>query len=238
MNPIGLAMTAIVGAAYLIYRYWEPIKGFFLNLWGRIKATFQGGIGSIGKAILDWSPLGLFYKAFASVASYFGVELPGSFTEFGANLIGSLVSGLTGRLAAARDTIVNFGKSIKGWFTSTLGIASPSKVFAGFGDNIAQGAAAGIGRTAPLSARASKDMAQEAAHAAVATSVAPPGAGGARPSPSGGGGSTNITFSPTINLSGGGAGIKEQVTEALKLSLHELEQMMSRVAARQTRTAY
>ena len=29
MNPIGLVITAIAGAAYLIYRYWEPIKGFF-----------------------------------------------------------------------------------------------------------------------------------------------------------------------------------------------------------------
>lgn len=30
MNPIGLVITAIAGAAYLIYRNWEPISGSFL----------------------------------------------------------------------------------------------------------------------------------------------------------------------------------------------------------------
>jgi hypothetical protein len=29
MNPIGLLITGIAVSAYLIYRYWEPIKGFF-----------------------------------------------------------------------------------------------------------------------------------------------------------------------------------------------------------------
>lgn len=32
MNPIGLAVAAIAGAAYLIYSNWEPIKMWFLNL--------------------------------------------------------------------------------------------------------------------------------------------------------------------------------------------------------------
>jgi TP901 family phage tail tape measure protein len=32
-NPIGLAAAAIAAAAVLIYKYWEPIKGFFIGLW-------------------------------------------------------------------------------------------------------------------------------------------------------------------------------------------------------------
>lgn len=32
-NPIGLAITAIAVAALLIYKYWEPIKAFFIGVW-------------------------------------------------------------------------------------------------------------------------------------------------------------------------------------------------------------
>ncbi|UZH19572.1 phage tail tape measure protein [Klebsiella pneumoniae] len=47
MNPIGLAVTAIAGAAYLIYRNWEPLKKWFTDLWADITATFDAAIGKI-----------------------------------------------------------------------------------------------------------------------------------------------------------------------------------------------
>src|SRR5450830_125998 len=59
MNPIGLAVTAIAGAAYLLYRNWEPVSGFFSGLWAQAKMAFAGGITGIGALILNWSPLGL-----------------------------------------------------------------------------------------------------------------------------------------------------------------------------------
>lgn len=40
MNPLGLAITALAGAAYLVYQNWEPIKEFFSNLWDGITAKF------------------------------------------------------------------------------------------------------------------------------------------------------------------------------------------------------
>ncbi len=88
LNPIGLAVTAIAGAAYLIYKNWAPIKAFFLGLWEEVKAGFNGGFAGIGKLIMDFSPLGLFSRAFAAVMSYFGVELPGKFSAFGGMLPG------------------------------------------------------------------------------------------------------------------------------------------------------
>lgn len=91
MNPIGLAITAIAGAAYLIYRYWEPIKGFFINIWDTVKAAFDGGIGEVSRLIIDWSPLGLFHKAFSGVMSWFGVDIPSSFTDFGSMMIGDFI---------------------------------------------------------------------------------------------------------------------------------------------------
>ena len=40
-NPIVLAVAAVVAAAYLIWKYWEPIKEFFADLWKGVVASFQ-----------------------------------------------------------------------------------------------------------------------------------------------------------------------------------------------------
>jgi hypothetical protein len=238
MNPIGLIITGIVVATVLIYKYWEPIKGFFVGIWNRVKEAFAGGIGGVAKLIADWSPLGLFYKAFAGVMGYFGVDLPANFSEFGANLIGSMVEGMKAKFIAAKDAVVGFGRNIAGWFKSALGISSPSKVFAGFGDNIAIGAAMGVARSAPAASRASAGMAADMAAAAASQRINAAREGAQAGTGVASSGGMSVQFSPTINVQGGGAGVKEQVTEALKMSLHELEQMMARVAARQARTAY
>ncbi|OLS63739.1 phage tail tape measure protein [Pseudomonas putida] len=144
MNPIGLAITGIAVGAYLIYRYWEPIKGFFSGLWTEIKAGFNGGLAGIAGLIVNFSPMGLFYRAFSGVMGYFGIELPAKFSEFGGMIITGLVNGIGNALSAAKDSIVGVGTSIKGWFTETLGIQSPSRVFIGYGANISEGAAIGI----------------------------------------------------------------------------------------------
>lgn len=49
-TPVGwflLAVGAIAGAAFLIYKNWEPIKGFFSDLWTDIKGSFSGNLSSI-----------------------------------------------------------------------------------------------------------------------------------------------------------------------------------------------
>lgn len=112
MNPIGLAITAIALAAFAIYKYWQPIKSFFSGLWTQIKTAFDGGLSGIGALILDFSPLGLFYKVFAEVMDWFGVELPSSFSEFGKNMIGGLLNGLLSGLPKLGGVI----DTVKGWF--------------------------------------------------------------------------------------------------------------------------
>ncbi|HCO8543043.1 TPA: phage tail tape measure protein [Escherichia coli] len=188
MNPIGLIITGIAVAAYLLYRYWGPVSAFFKRLWAQvtsafsrawqsitavwqgisgwfsgiwteIKTAFDGGIAGVGQLVLNWSPLGLFHKAFAGVLSWFGIDMPKSFTDFGKNLITGLVDGISNQLTAAKETIVNFGSSVSSWFKETLGINSPSRVFMGFGDNIVQGAAIGLQRTTPLATKASQQLA-------------------------------------------------------------------------------
>ena len=161
MNPIGLVITAVAAAAYLIYRNWGAVSGWFKQRWADIQEAFNGGIVGIGKLLINWSPAGLLYKAFAAALKYFGVALPAKFTDFGGHLIDGLINGIKNKWGSLKSSVTGMGDSISSWFSEKLGIHSPSRVFMGFGDNIAQGAAIGLQRTTPLAALAGQRMASE-----------------------------------------------------------------------------
>lgn len=247
MNPIGLAITAIALGAYLIYRYWEPIKGFFSGLWSEIKAGFNGGLAGIVGLIVNFSPVGLFYRAFAGVMSYFGVELPGKFSEFGGNIISGLISGISARLESAKETVVGIGTSIKGWFTETLGIQSPSRVFMGYGANISEGAAIGIASQSSLVRQAALGMADQTGvpmrlpNLAALTSANMAGADGLAGASAMGGATgaqpLQVTFAPVINVPGG-EGVGNQVSQALNTSYAEFVKLMERFQHDQSRRSY
>lgn len=161
MNPIGLVITAVATAAYLIYRNWGAVSGWFKQRWADIQEAFNGGIAGTGKLLINWSPAGLLYKAFAAALKYLGVDLPAKFTDFGGHLIDGLINGIKNKWESLKSSVTGMGDSISGWFSEKLGIHSPSRVFMGFGDNIAQGAAIGLQRTTPLAALAGQRMASE-----------------------------------------------------------------------------
>lgn len=163
-------VAAIAAVAVAIYTYWEPIKGFFAGLWLQIQQAFAGGLAGIGALVLNWSPLGLFYQAFAAVLQWFGVDMPSKFSEFGANLIAGLVNGITGGLGAVQAAITNVASSTVGWFKEKLGIHSPSRVFGELGGFITQGAALGMEGEQGRIAKAAVGLATLAA-----TSFAAPG---------------------------------------------------------------
>lgn len=154
LNPIGIAITAIAAAAYLIYDNWEAVSGFFTRSWAEISAGFEGGVGDLVKVLINFSPIGLIYQAFEGVRKYLGFDLPNSFTEFGSNLINGLIDGLTSRLGELKNTITNIGDSTIGWFKEKLDINSPSRVFAQLGGYTMDGLTQGLadGSKGPLSA--------------------------------------------------------------------------------------
>ncbi|WP_139143504.1 phage tail protein [Janthinobacterium sp. HH104] len=126
---------------------WAPIFAFFGDIWSRLRTVCAGGMGSISALIINWSPVGVFYQAFAGVMSWFGIKLPAQFTEFGANILRGLVNGITGSMGAVKDAISNAGSSTIAWFKEKLGIHSPSRVFAQLGDYTMQGLAVGLDRS-------------------------------------------------------------------------------------------
>jgi hypothetical protein len=90
-TPVGWIIAgavAIAGAAYLIYRNWEPIKGFFVDLWTSIENTISAAAGRIkgwwDELIPEWVrpyirgaaaaiPGGALISAGASAASLAGI---------------------------------------------------------------------------------------------------------------------------------------------------------------------
>lgn len=159
MNPIGLAITAIAVAAFLIYQYWEPISAFFGGLWQKVTTAFDGGIGGITKLLVNWSPLGLLYSAFSAGMGLLGIQLPADLTTLGGNLMDALANAIGGGIdkvkAAVNGGLFGIGALLLNWspigllysaFRSVLGmlgIQLPAE-FSTFGNNIIMGLANGI----------------------------------------------------------------------------------------------
>ena len=271
LNPVGIALGLMATAAYLLYTRWDgvvggakllwqdlcnlvgtvagAVAGFFSNMWAQVKTAFDGGIAGIGALILNWSPIGLFYQAFAAVLNWFGVELPAKFTAFGSMLIDGLVNGIKAKIDTAVEGIRNMAARVKSAFAGVMDIHSPSRVFRRFGGYITDGLAIGvnqgadrpIGRISQLAARLKNRFAERmggfrgdvsarlSAHAGSLQQARQEAAA------SQGGGAITVHFNPTINAPGGNAA---QIETALQTGLREFEQLFDRLMADRARRAY
>ncbi|TNG92251.1 phage tail tape measure protein [Pasteurellaceae bacterium USgator11] len=137
-------VTAAIGRA------WDDLSNWFGSIWQNISASVSNGVTNIGNFISNFNPLALFQSVFSGVLSWFGIELPSSFSNFGKNIIDGLVNGIKNAWELAKNTVSELGSGIKNWFAEKLGIHSPSRVFMGFGENTVQGLAIGITQTAAL----------------------------------------------------------------------------------------
>ncbi|HEB7430583.1 TPA: phage tail tape measure protein [Salmonella enterica subsp. enterica serovar Hvittingfoss] len=268
MNPIGLLITGIAVAAYLIYRYWEPIKGFFTRLWTGIEnigtqiwssitgfftdrwqdiqTAFDGGLLGIGELILNWSPLGLFTQVFSEVMSWFGVDLPKNFTDFGKNIIDGLTKGIKDKWNAVKDTFKNLTDGIKGFFTGEIRIQSPSRVFMGYGGYIVEGLQLGINNTAWKAEQAAKGLAAKIMPDSLRSPRIPAvpfiadiprgaTAGAGEPSPA-----IHLVYSPSVHIKEATPGTltTDAIKQALKENLPELERLLDEIIRRKQRRSF
>ncbi|MDG4924208.1 phage tail tape measure protein [Glaesserella parasuis] len=133
-NPIGLAVMGIATAALFIYQYWEPIKGFFLNLWTTIKPYFDNFSQFVSNL---WNGIsGIWSSVWGGISNWFS------------GLWENLKSLFSGNFSALGNIILSFNPlalfttiftSVLNWF----GIDLPAK-FSGFGQNIIDGLVGGI----------------------------------------------------------------------------------------------
>ncbi|EBK3735446.1 phage tail tape measure protein [Salmonella enterica] len=270
MNPIGLLITGIAVAAYLIYRYWGPIKGFFTRLWTgienigtqiwssitgfftdrwqEIQTAFDGGLLGIGELILNWSPLGLFYKAFAGVLSWFDIDLPKNFTDFGKNIIDGLTKGIKDKWNSVKDTFKDLTDGIKGFFTDETEIHSPSRVFMGYGNYLVEGLQLGINNTAWKAQQAARGLADKVmpgnqgfgipripAVPFIADIPRGATAGSGESSPA-----IHLVYSPAVHIKEATPGTltTDLIKQALKENLPELERLLDEIMRRKARRSF
>lgn len=273
-NPIGIALALLATAAYLLYTRWDgvvggakllwqglsstvgavanAITGFFANAWANVQSAFNGGLSGILALIANWSPLGVFYQAFAAVMSWFGVTLPAQFTGFGGMLIDGLVNGIQAAAGRVMAAIQNLAQRAKNAFASVMDIHSPSRVFRAFGGYITQGLAIGVNQGAPLPVSRVAQLAgslknrfaeRMGGFRSDLSARLSAGADGLRQARSeqqaqqqgANGNSMVVHFSPTINAAGGNP---REIETALQMGLREFEQLFRRMMAERERRAY
>ncbi|MFX5513177.1 phage tail tape measure protein [Acinetobacter baumannii] len=217
-NPITWIVLAIAGAALLIYKNWAPISGFFVGIWNTIKTAFNGGIRGISALIVNWSPIGLFYMAFAKVLSWFGVDLPAKFTGFGAMILEGLKNGILSKVNAVKDAITGAVSGVIDKARGILGIHSPSRVFMGIGGYTMQGMANGIANANNLPVAATTTATQGVVDTAVKTKPV-------KPISMGGGSAKSFVSNDTINIT-----IQAKDGSFVKGTAEALRQELQRVA--------
>ncbi|WP_151796372.1 phage tail tape measure protein [Acinetobacter soli] len=148
-HPILALITAVAFGVYMIYQNWDTIGPYFQNLWAQIKTFFQSGIGNISATILNWSPMGLFYSAFATVLNWFGFELPTKFSVFGTNIIDGLIKGIKAAFPKLKSTWNDVANYMPDWLKQRMIIRSPSRVMADLGGHIIGGIGMGLTQAFP-----------------------------------------------------------------------------------------
>jgi hypothetical protein len=79
LNPIGLVVTAIAAAGYLIYRNWSTVGPFFASMWETIKSTAMTA-WNVLRFLFSWSPLGIIVNNWGAITEWVG-ELWTSVTD-------------------------------------------------------------------------------------------------------------------------------------------------------------
>ena len=200
--------------------------------WATVRAKFQGGI--------QWVK-----------------GLPADFLQMGKNVAMGLVNGIKDGIGAAGDAISGMADTVKNKFKGWLGINSPSRVFAGYGMNVAEGAAIGIRNGQRQALAASASLAASAKAGWGAPRLAPASVSGSAPRGSGWtppsiltvpdseariaraqrtASSVSITFSPTVTIQGNADA--KAVHEGLNLTLADLKRMLARLDHDRDRRAY
>jgi hypothetical protein len=113
------------------------------------------------------------------------------------SLIDGLINGITSGASAVMGAVGNLASGITSGLKGALGIASPSKVFAGLGANVSEGFAIGIDKNAPMAEESIGSMAGGTVSAAGGASAA--GAASGAASGKAGGNTYNITISGVAN---------------------------------------
>jgi phage-related minor tail protein len=170
------AVIAVIAVFWLIWSNWDKISEFLSKSWEWLKESFSNlwngiveSVSNMVKSVTDW--FGKMFKGFVDffvkfnifslindyiIKPFFKIDL----FEIGVNVIQGFIDGVS---SLFRNIGKFFLDLLPGWivgpFKWALGIKSPSKVFAGFGENIGAGLVNGMEDSLSMVEQASVDMA-------------------------------------------------------------------------------
>jgi phage-related protein len=127
-NPIGLAIGAIAGGAYLIYQNWESIGPWFSDLIGGVAETFQSATVSIKSA---WESI---QTSIGSVVEYLAERFEWLMQKLSPVLDG--LSWIRDKGADAVSGVRGIGSGLRDWWSGDSeedAPAAPGKALAGRG---------------------------------------------------------------------------------------------------------
>ena len=243
LGPIGPAFAkAFSGLAPLF----NPIMSGLKNLWNWLKNLLHpvddvgGRAENMGRRF--GTAIGQMIAKGAELLSAF-LKLPGQFVAIGANIIGSLMSGLESKWSGLMSWVSNAANTLANAFKGALGIHSPSRVFMYMGNMLGEGLHLGmkaqlqqISQTAHQMARASIPnfpslMTPAFAGSSNAAPYLPPARlGGNSEGMSTGGNHFSLEIRE-LHVHGGGSpdAAQQGIQEAFKLTQPEFERMLKRV---------
>lgn len=212
---IVLAVVAIIGllaaAGYQVYRNWGPIRAFFIGLWNAIEARVRAGIAF-------WQSLGV------------------RFAAIGRAMLQGLIIALN-PLTLVRH-ILGLGGTIVATLKKVLGIRSPSRVFAGIGDQMMAGLSLGLDRgvDGPLDRLRRGSARMTAALAGASIGITPIAATAATPGPTAARGaapaSAPVSNYYTITVAPGAGTDPAQLARQIMAEIEKIQRAEARASYR------
>jgi len=193
-NAVGGAWTYLQGA-------WNLIVGLFTGNGEKIRSGLGAMWAGVNQILLGW---------------------PAQMMQAGIDMVQGLANGIVSKGGAAMEAVAGIASGVVSKFKGMLGIHSPSRVFAQFGDFTMQGLAGGLDRSQgePLQQvtslgermkQAGAGIALGAAAMPVMASGAPVVSPGASAAAAGGSGGSSYTIQITVPAGTDGLGIAAQV---------------------------
>lgn len=137
-NPFTLIIASVATLALLIWKYWGPIKAFFVGFWDGLKIGFSPLIDSIGSSFAKLkttlSPLLPVWNVLATAFNWVKQAILGLFTPFQATNqqlakatengkgLGVAIGIFLGLIGTAILKIIEFGASLINGFGKAIGI--------------------------------------------------------------------------------------------------------------------
>jgi hypothetical protein len=95
-NPIGLVVTAIAGAAYLLYRNWATVGPYITKVWEIIRAVFHVSVAWISERVQSmWNVIKPYFDKVANILQGVGAWVGDAFQS-----VYSAVTGWLGKIIA------------------------------------------------------------------------------------------------------------------------------------------